>query len=561
MNERDIEHYSLMINKDPLLLKEQLNPLRDSLSTELLILLMRSYIKTGQTREAFEYMKLKYSKGCPKLINMLTLSAEILKEWHYLSQLDPVLMTKGSTLAMRYFKALYNQGFYKEIIEFYNQSDKFFPEGQLKAFVVFSAVKLKDRLALEDELYNYLELDVLNSVAYHGLTLQELLFFILIDPTDWSRLEVARFYFKKRNFYDCIMLIRDTVYGATASSKVTDEFALIYMEACCSTLNKVTLINELSNCANHLAKTGVRYPAQLYRAHIGFLKEGLTTEVANRFRVAAQKPTVELSSDGGAKTVMSVKDIDSVVAKQLKYDAEITWYSKNPSLSNMVTLVACDENYFLKFVDDFTTSFFKNNQSTLHIHIIGRPEVFVDKVKKLAEGYLTKINFTFELPTLENSFRPYYASARFLVAARLLRTYKRALLITDIDVYVNGSVDTLWPKLKKSDIGFKNRQSSLQFPWRLVPANMVYFGNSEASALFLDTFVSCFWYLCAAYKDKKIWWVDQSLLYSVMLFVLQKSPDLSIKNLYDIDNIRDFFLFHNAFEDKSSFFDRIKKDI
>lgn len=144
----------------------------------------------------------------------------------------------------------------------------------------------------------------------------------------------------------------------------------------------------------------------------------------------------------------------------------------------------------------------------VHFHLVGKPgEALLAPV--LAAD--PRIGASWERdPGLG---RPYYASARFIRGAELLRLYDRPLLFSDIDCSFAPELSEFFDFLADWPAGFSIKRDDCHMPWRAISAGLCYLPPSDAAHRFLDATRA---YLLGLFAERgsarRMWWCDQNAL-------------------------------------------------
>lgn len=208
------------------------------------------------------------------------------------------------------------------------------------------------------------------------------------------------------------------------------------------------------------------------------------------------------------------------------FDSDNLSYSEN---IYPVHLFSADSRYFLSFSEKLIGSFSNIGTLTIHFHVINPEKNVFVKIKHLRSAYPElKVNFSWSYFNVEFNKRAYYATSRFLIARAIMDKYDSSLVIGDIDLIKNGSIDCFFNRLSGFDAGFRIRPQRCYFPWKKVLVGLVYLRNNEKSRDLLK-YVECyFWESFNKEKKRSLWGVDQSAFF----YAIQKSPvKISVHNI------------------------------
>lgn len=108
----------------------------------------------------------------------------------------------------------------------------------------------------------------------------------------------------------------------------------------------------------------------------------------------------------------------------------------------------------------------------------------------------------------------YFASMRFLHLPRILRRYDRPLLVTDADMYFEGSPAPLFERMKGYQLGLNfNSHYQSALPWRYFSGAIVVATPCGAVERFLDLYRRQFYHIHDPDRQNH-WWIDQAILTS-----------------------------------------------
>ena len=391
-----------------------------------------------------------------------------------------------------------------------------------------------------------------NIFKWHSLTQSELR---KLKPYEnsWIAFTLARILFKKRRYIEVISLLRVFIGAELPSVLIKNYIYRYYAESLCNVLSQKPLISELQLVLEHARREPCLSTfCHLYQGHLLHVSGNYSAAVAEFNKV--EECDYSLPSDKGAVTVRSSDQINNMPHSE---HSPIMFEPANQqAVGELVTVVACDSKYFMLFFEIFSQSFkAKNPDDMLHFHIVNPSE----EVKHVAADAKSegKINFSFSQADQATNIKALFASVRFLIAKQLLEYYQKPILITDIDVGFSGRLTDFNLSPANADVCVKFRKDSYLFPWRTIPANTILFNNSTGAFKFLQCFADYFYSVYGDGESTNIWWVDQSALYSIYRYFADQSEVVKFRNLYETDNIDSLLTFHQPFESKQEFINRV----
>lgn len=252
-------------------------------------------------------------------------------------------------------------------------------------------------------------------------------------------------------------------------------------------------------------------------------------ESAPHFRVSAQ---AGLRPD-------DVVDFSRALLEQLRADCPPA-SAPAASRGRPVLFASCDAVYFQKFAFALAQSVSRNAgvDCVLHFHVVN-PDRGVEAEMRRIRGSLPNacIELTEERTDVARFETPktYYACARFLRLAEVLRTYRAPVVIVDMDALVIRDLGPLLIGLGDVDFAVPLVDRGRRDPGEILWAALVYFGCGAAAletAEFIASYIRHFlargqdrWFLdqiallaaCAAIREgllsARLRWLDQQLIW------------------------------------------------
>ncbi|MDO6567895.1 hypothetical protein Q4561_12560 [Alteromonas sp. 1_MG-2023] len=540
--------------EEPSLVVEELQN-SEKLDIKVERLFARACVRAGKNKALILRLKGKQSHHSdPILLNFYVRALQAENDWEEIAQINSSLMVVNKNNALTLMKACLKTGRYDGISEV---SQEFEFEGDDKvraAFILFQAlVKQQMHNEAMSIIPQFENTENENIFKWHQLTVKELKELRPAD-NDWVAFSLARLWFKKRQYISVISVLKPFIGKQFSSSLIKNYIFRYYGESLCNVLSRPALISELTVTVDAAKQhDDLNSFVSLYTGQLNHLN-GHFREAVSYFN-KSNESDYSLPSDKGAITVRSPEHIEKMlIAKKEKviFD-EANVIADCP----MTTVVASDSKYFLLFFDIYQKSFkARNSGYQLHFHIVNPSEavkVEIDKYRKTAGD----INFSYSTAENSTNIKALYASIRFLIVGELLQYYNSPILITDIDVGFSGNLADLKFEEDSADIALKIRDESNLFPWRVIPANTTVFNNTEGAMQFIQYFSNYFYSIYGDGEGSNIWWIDQSALYSLYSYFKEKKGSVVFSNLYESYDIDSLLLFHQPFETKQEFINRV----
>lgn len=517
-------------------------------------LLARACIRASKSHLLIERLKNNqcYTQD-QGVLNFYVRALQIENQWQEIVDLHPYIENTNKSNVLTLMKACLKVKQY-EVARNVGENFEFTGEDKVRAsFILFQSLVKEAEFNKAIALISQFDfVDNENIFKWHSLTQSELR---KLKPYEnsWIAFTLARILFKKRRYIEVISLLRVFIGAELPSVLIKNYIYRYYAESLCNVLSQKPLISELQLVLEHARREPCLSTfCHLYQGHLLHVSGNYSAAVAEFNQV--EECDYSLPSDKGAVTVRSSDQINNMPHSE---HSPIMFEPANQqAVGELVTVVACDSKYFMLFFEIFSQSFkAKNPDDMLHFHIVNPSEEVKHVVADAkSEG---KINFSFSKADQATNIKALFASVRFLIAKQLLEYYQKPILITDIDVGFSGRLTDFNLSPANADVCVKFRKDSYLFPWRTIPANTILFNNSTGAFKFLQCFADYFYSVYGDGESTNIWWVDQSALYSIYRYFADQSEVVKFRNLYETDNIDSLLTFHQPFESKQEFINRV----
>ena len=517
-------------------------------------LLARACIRASKSHLLIERLKNNqcYTQD-QGVLNFYVRALQIENQWQEIVDLHPYIENTNKSNVLTLMKACLKVKQY-EVARNVGENFEFTGEDKVRAsFILFQSLVKEAEFNKAIALISQFDfVDNENIFKWHSLTQSELR---KLKPYEnsWVAFTLARILFKKRRYIEVISLLRVFIGAELPSVLIKNYIYRYYAESLCNVLSQKPLISELQLVLEHARREPCLSTfCHLYQGHLLHVSGNYSAAVAEFNQV--EECDYSLPSDKGAVTVRSSGQINNMPHSE---HSPITFEPANQQAAGeLVTVVACDSKYFMLFFEIFSQSFkAKNPDDMLHFHVVNPSEEVKHVVADAkSEG---KINFSFSQADQATNIKALFASVRFLIAKQLLEYYQKPILITDIDVGFSGRLTDFNLSPANADVCVKFRKDSYLFPWRTIPANTILFNYSTGAFKFLQCFADYFYSVYGDGESTNIWWVDQSALYSIYRYFADQSEVVKFRNLYETDNIDSLLTFHQPFESKQEFINRV----
>lgn len=230
---------------------------------------------------------------------------------------------------------------------------------------------------------------------------------------------------------------------------------------------------------------------------------------------------------------VGVKSYYSKIDSDIKIDLSyVDFVLKEEKNSNTFTaVVSCDQNYFSLFGICFINIFLSHSSSNLHVHIIDPNSETLALLRRRVGG---RLSFSSE-KTGSGKYPSYCASARFLVAGKLLLKTQKPVLILDIDTVVSKDIDFRINQLleNRDKSVFLSEVFNTWMPWNQYLCGNVLFRCDNHSMYCLEEFIQYYSYCIGQIEDKEeSWFIDQNALsYAVDKLGQDKTGDIKQNGL------------------------------
>ena len=188
--------------------------------------------------------------------------------------------------------------------------------------------------------------------------------------------------------------------------------------------------------------------------------------------------------------------------------------------AGIVHLFACDGNYFVRFAEKLVESSIAARRGTalqVHAHIVDANEAAVALAEDLQASHGLAVTYESSPKFIrdDNVRRAYFTCARFLQAPKLIREYRRPVLITETDCLINWHWPDLLGHVGKADVGYLQSALWNWVPWTKVPAG-IYLLTPSPAGLALSDYIARF--IDHAFQSGgdgsvDLWTVDQVALW------------------------------------------------
>jgi hypothetical protein len=223
---------------------------------------------------------------------------------------------------------------------------------------------------------------------------------------------------------------------------------------------------------------------------------------AATFRTRLHNPSAAQALYFGRRTRQSMEDLAEVRGDD-----------------RVVVLCAADGRYFALFAQSFVASVLHRCGDTIiHVHIVNpTPESAATLEGIRRQVTWARISTSTEIVDFAAP-RPYYATARFLIAPEILAAYRLPVISADIDAVFVKSPRAGLDQLAGADVGVKfNPVDRLEYPWTKVFATYAYFAPFAGAFEYLSEVGRYFWDNYDPSGKKGCWWIDQNaLLYAAV---------------------------------------------
>jgi len=184
-------------------------------------------------------------------------------------------------------------------------------------------------------------------------------------------------------------------------------------------------------------------------------------------------------------------------------------YKTHSKPGNGVVLISCDYGYFVSYYPSTIKKLLQYGQ-TLHLHLILPLGMNVQDLEPFFGDSEVGVSFEYEGNILmsEDNKKTYYTASRYLVCDKVLDLYGKPLLVSDIDISFDRSLDYAFSKLGDYEISLYFGKNDL--PWLRIMAGFNFFGRLTAESYFLKYLKSFLVYCLSTGRDG--WMLDQTAL-------------------------------------------------
>lgn len=226
-----------------------------------------------------------------------------------------------------------------------------------------------------------------------------------------------------------------------------------------------------------------------------------------------------------------------------RFEKEI---DRNPR--RLAVITCADPAYANRYCRRYAQQLFRlDKRSTLHLHLLGKPDLLDDNVREMIARH-PRISMTTEEPVVRMPY--YYATARFLRAALLQQAMGSAILLTDIDeTYTRSPGHLLDDWRRHGDVGLRLYDRIRTYPrsgmigfkaprmetWKSLGAACLYLGRTDRALCFGETLSQVAHHALVRARDNgnSNWWIDQNILYATLKPAVARIEELRLFNLFD----------------------------
>ena len=201
-------------------------------------------------------------------------------------------------------------------------------------------------------------------------------------------------------------------------------------------------------------------------------------------------------------------------------------------MSDHLLAAACDARYFLRYAEGFVGSVAVCQPgATIHLHVAHWTPDCADLFERFRKAHPElALNISLEAPSLYAS-GAYFASMRFLVLPRLMERYRRKILLLDIDILLERSLDEISLALDTHDfVCFRHDGAG---PCSRYPAVLTGFAPA-AGGMFIGSLLGRFVGSKLDVPWPYNWMLDQAALSSVLYYLKTRLPETNTALLNDL---------------------------
>lgn len=222
-------------------------------------------------------------------------------------------------------------------------------------------------------------------------------------------------------------------------------------------------------------------------------------------RFSNEKPLYHRTASAAFRGYVPSLHIDKLPPKTC---GEFHLVTKAKCVDNVTVLVSCDIGYFKAYQEDFLSAIGSVNKNiAVHFHIICRAqENFEKALYDFDYQRIDNIGISLECLSYGN-IRTYTSLSRYAIAEKIMKFYKSAIFVSDIDLVVKENPQKLLNENpEKIGLYFGNYKNSY-FPWHAIKAGAGIYPYSQSSIDFLETIGRFMMYSYRSGNDG--WMLDQ----------------------------------------------------
>ena len=351
---------------------------------------------------------------------------------------------------------------------------------------------------------------------------RELLQSLLTDAPDfgWAMYQLAVLAFENRDFASAMTLTSALVDDAETPAPLRSAAVEILCELYRRQLPWRDAAREIEHTLDRTAAHVAAPTAALFRGAMAYAN-GNSDGAEAAFSVVAADATagvVERIKAARGVATFRTRLQEPAAAQKAFFD-----WRRRQSMADLaeptpsdrfVLLCAADGRYVAMFAQSFIASALHQCGDTIiHMHIIN-PTAESAAALQAIRRQIPWVRISTSTETVDfPAPRPYYATARFLIAPEVLAAYKLPLIAADIDVAFVKSPLAGVRQIGNTDVGIKfNPSDRLEYPWIKVLATCTYFAPFASAFEYLADVGKYFWDNYDPVGRKKCWWINRNAL-------------------------------------------------
>ncbi len=368
----------------------------------------------------------------------------------------------------------------------------------------------------------------------------------------WAAYQLGLTLFESRKFVPAAEQFRVAVEGVARGSALHGVACAMYADCLRRNLSRSEAPPAIKALLEEHA-TGATWDA-LYGGLMAFTDERMAD--AERMFAKVNKPPAEMLvvSTGASTFTWTLQGNKNVTPPAI----EIFNPGAARENDSYIIAAAADGRYVCLFAETFISSILHvAGNRHIHIHIVNpTPESnqVLDRIRGLVPWL--RLSTSYEEASYPSP-RPYFATARFLVAPQLLDIFKRPLVIMDIDAVLAKDIEPFLGEFAHVDVSIKrNASKNLEFPWTSVFATFSVYMATPGAHRFLSDLADYFWDRFDVTGATDSWWIDQNALY----YAVRRAKTHDTCRIIDLaDTKADHLITANLpMEPKDRFIERIR---